>query len=256
MPDHQPMLIVLAAAVSAALIGCGTQSSPAAPTAVLAARGFPRSRGPRPTGFLSLLATLVLTAVPHPGVSCQTPVRVIHPSEIFLQPGDRVQLKIWREPDLSGEFTVQENGTVVFPKVGPLNVAQVSIDSLTRQLTAHYSASLRNPAVEITALRRVSVAGAVRNPGFYYADPTVTVQGAVALAGGVAPNGNQKRIDLLRGGEQTEIKVGTDPTAADSGIQSGDQIRIPERSWLSRNTALVASGITGAALVVAAFIRP
>lgn len=183
----------------------------------------------------------------------------MHPidsSEAFLQPGDRVQLKIWREPDLSGEFTVLENGSVVFPKLGPLKVSQISIDSLTRQLTAHYSASLRNPAVEIIALRRISILGAVRNPGFYYADPTVTVRGAVALSGGVTSDGDRRRVELVRGDQTLSIETGGDDWSADSGVQSGDQIQVPERSWLSRNTALVASAITGAALVVAAIIRP
>lgn len=173
-----------------------------------------------------------------------------------LRPGDRVQLRIWREPDLSGEFAVGQDGIVVFPKIGPLNVASVSLDSLTRTLTTRYSVSLRNPAVEVTPLRRINVVGAVRNPGFFYADPTVTVNGTLALAGGVTADGDQKRIELVRAGQEIHIRIDVNGTLADSAVQSGDNIRVPERSWLSRNTALIASGITGAALVLAAVIRP
>lgn len=175
---------------------------------------------------------------------------------VYLQPGDKVQLKIWREPDLSGAFVVSEAGIVVFPKVGPLNVSNLSVDSLTRSLTTRYAESLRNPAIEVTALKRINVLGAVRSPGFFYADPTVTVSGAVALAGGVTIEGDQKRIVLRRADQETQISVGVEHGVADSPVQSGDDIRVPERSWAARNTALIASGITGMALVLAAIIRP
>src|ERR1700677_767450 len=47
-----------------------------------------------------------------------------------LLPGDIVRLRIWREPDLSGDFPVDERGTVVFPKIGPTAVAAMTTDSL------------------------------------------------------------------------------------------------------------------------------
>lgn len=206
---------------------------------------------------LPLLAALCISVVAVSDSRAQeAPARVTARPELSLQPGDRVQLRIWREPDLSGDFAVGESGIVVFPKIGPLNVAHLSIDSLTRTLTTRYSVSLRNPAVEVTALRRINVLGAVRNPGFFYADPTVTVTGALALAGGVTIDGDQKRIELLRAGQESSISIGTERSLADAAIQSGDNIRVPERSWISRNTALIASGVTGVALVLAAVIRP
>jgi protein involved in polysaccharide export with SLBB domain len=186
----------------------------------------------------------------------QIPARAMSRPAVYLQPGDKVQLKIWREPDLSGEFVVSEAGIVVFPKVGPLNVSNLSIDSLTRSLTTRYAESLRNPAIEVTALKRINVLGAVRNPGFFYADPTVTVSGAVAMAGGVTTDGNQKRIVLLRADREMQIDVGVEHGVADSPVQSGDNVRVPERSWAARNTALIASGMTGVALIVGALIRP
>src|SRR6266704_165227 len=39
-----------------------------------------------------------------------------------IRPGDVVRLRIWREPDLSGEFTVDETGTVVLPKLGAVTI--------------------------------------------------------------------------------------------------------------------------------------
>lgn len=207
--------------------------------------------------LMRLFVALCISAAHLPAARAQQiPAQATSRQAVYLRPGDKVQLKIWREPDLSGEFVVSEGGIVVFPKVGPLNVSSLSVDSLTRTLTKLYSESLRIPAIEVTALKRINVLGSVRSPGFFYADPTVTVNGAVALAGGVTVDGNQKRIVLLRADREMQISVGVEHGMADSPVQSGDNIRVPERSWAARNTALIASGITGMALVLAAIIRP
>src|SRR2546423_10596685 len=79
-----------------------------------------------------------------------------------LAPGDIVKLRIWREPDLSGEFPVDENGIVTFPKIGALDVLKESPESLKETLLAKYDAFLRNPSVEVTLLRRINVLGAVQ----------------------------------------------------------------------------------------------
>jgi protein involved in polysaccharide export with SLBB domain len=174
---------------------------------------------------------------------------------VAAQPGDKVRLKIYREPDLSGEFTVPEDGTVDFPKIGSVKVNRMSTDSLRALLVAQYAHSLRDPAIEVMVLRRVNVTGAVRNPGFYYADPTVTVQGAIALAGGVTPEGNRNKVELVRGSRRTDISLTNAASLAKSPIQSGDEVNAPERSWLSRNTALVVSGITGLGLIIVTIVR-
>jgi protein involved in polysaccharide export with SLBB domain len=206
--------------------------------------------------LLRSLAMLCLGLMPlSVALAQQAPAPRAIRAGVAAQPGDMVRLKIWREPDLSGEFVVPEDGRVVFPKIGTVAVDRLSTDSLTALLVAQYSQSLRDPAIEVTVLRRVNVIGAVRNPGFYYADPTVTVKGALALAGGVTPDGNKNKMELLRDNKRTQIGLSSGTTLADSPIQSGDQVSAPERSWLSRNTALVVSGVTGLALIAVTVIR-
>src|SRR4029077_5334979 len=100
-----------------------------------------------------------------------------------LRPGDLIRLRIWREPDLSGEFQVDENGIATFPKIGPFNVLDESPESLKAKLLSGYAVYLRNPSVEVTMLRRINVFGAVQKPGLYPVDPTMTIADAVAAAG-------------------------------------------------------------------------
>ncbi|HEY2897214.1 MAG TPA: polysaccharide biosynthesis/export family protein [Gemmatimonadaceae bacterium] len=211
----------------------------------------PASRRPR----MFLLLALLLTTMPVSGLLSQGTRAPAPANDIAAQPGDKVSLKIYRESDLSGEFVVPEDGIVVFPKIGAVAVNHMSTDSLHNLLITQYSKSLRDPAIEVTVLRRVNVIGAVRSPGFYYADPTVTVKGALALAGGVTPEGNRNKLELQRAGQRTSVSLSQQGTIADSPIQSGDQVFAPDRSWLSRNTALVVSGVTGLALVAVTIIR-
>ena len=172
-----------------------------------------------------------------------------------LQPGDLVRLKIWREPDLSGDYRLDEDGVAIFPKIGPLPVSRLSTDSLKALLLSSYAHYLQNPAVEVTFLRRINVLGEVKNPGLYDVDPTLTMADVVAMAGGVSPDGNSKKIELLRQGQRGSAQVSSESRLADSPLRSGDQLRVPQRSWLSRNGTVVAAGITAAAIIATAAIR-
>jgi polysaccharide export outer membrane protein len=172
-----------------------------------------------------------------------------------LIPGDLVRVKIWREPDLSGDFGVDENGLVVFPKVGALPVGRLTSDSVKAVLVARYSRYLQDPSVELTFLRRVQVLGQVKNPGLYHVDATMTVTDVLAMAGGVTSVGNSKNIELWRDGKRMAVELSAASAMTDLSLHSGDQLRVSERSWLSLNAGVVGAGITGAAVIVTALIR-
>lgn len=152
-----------------------------------------------------------------------------------LQPGDAIRLTIWREPDMSGEILVQENGMAVFPRLGPVAVVGRDAETLKQEILAEYSKTLLNPSIEIIFIRRVAVSGEVRSPGVFRVDPSTTLTETLALAGGTTPNARRDRILLIRDGVHTTIDFNKALTVGDLAIQSGDQIYVPERSWLARN---------------------
>jgi polysaccharide export outer membrane protein len=172
-----------------------------------------------------------------------------------LRPGDVVRLRIWREPDMSGEFTVDETGLVVFPRVGEYSVLSDTPESLSRRLQADYRTYLVNPSIEVTVLRRVRIMGAVNHPGLFPVDPTITVGDALALAGGATSFGDPDKLEIFRNGQRIDVDVSQDTRVADSPIQSGDQLWVPERSWFARNTGIVAAAITGAVTLIAVLLR-
>jgi protein involved in polysaccharide export with SLBB domain len=175
----------------------------------------------------------------------------------ILRPGDIVRLRIWREEDLSGEFQVNEKGTVVFPRLGEYQVNEENAEHLVTRLVEDYRRYLINPSIEVTVLKRVNILGAVAKPGIYNIDPTITMADALALAGGVTPIGNGDQIRIIRQGQEIESVVSQRIRVADSPLQSGDQVFVPERSFLRRNSALYTTLISAAVTIaVALFLRP
>lgn len=198
---------------------------------------------------LSLALLFLLLAAPLGG-------QEVPASSRTLRPGDVVRLRIWREPDMSGEFPVDEAGRVVFPRVGEYQVLDDTPETLSARLIADYRQYLVNPSIEVTVLRRVRIVGAVNKPGVFPVDPTVTIADALAMAGGATMNGDPDKIRIIRDGEEIAVDIRVQTRIADSPIRSGDQIYVPERSWMSRNSAVVAAAITGAvSLVIALFLR-
>lgn len=172
-----------------------------------------------------------------------------------VRPGDLIRLRIWREPDLSGEFTVDETGTVVLPKLGALTITGESVGSLRAKLVRAYEEFLSHSAVEVTVLRRLLVLGAVRNPGLYTVDQTMTVEDGLALAGGATPIGNQNHVELLRHGQKLPVRLTLRTPFTDSSIRSGDQLYVPERSWISRNPGVFVGAISVVATTVVLALR-
>lgn len=198
---------------------------------------------------------LLFLAAPAPG---QTPPArpVSQAGEERPRPGDVIRLRIWREPDLSGEFMIDETGEVVLPKLGRMNVTGETARSLETRLVGGYAKFLTHSSIEVALLRRVQVMGAVRNPGLYPVDATMTVADALALAGGAIPTGDPNKVELVRDGKRQAGRLLGSTRIAQSEIRSGDQLYVPERSWLSRNTGVVASGVTaGVSLLIAIFTR-
>jgi len=152
-----------------------------------------------------------------------------------LLPGDVIEVRIWLEPDLSGRFQVDEDGSVVLPLLGSKQVVGVSPQELRDQLTEGYKRYLINPSVNITLLRRINILGEVRVPGLYTVDATVSVADVIALAQGLTPDGSAGDIALVRGGQIIRPNLTGTAVIGESDIRSGDQIIVGKRSWASRN---------------------
>lgn len=188
------------------------------------------------------LALVLAVAPVRAAAQVSAPVDTVHATQdgSALQPGDVLRLLVWREPDMSGEYLIDESGNVTLPLLGVRRAAGVPLSMLREALIREYQAELRNPSITITPLRRVNVLGEVNKPGVYPVDLTSTVSDVLAMAGGINPIGDPRRISLVRrdgtvAGDR--IAVSTDLSRA--GIRSGDQVVVGRRSWFDRNSPTV-----------------
>jgi len=173
-----------------------------------------------------------------------------------LLPGDAVRVQVWREADLSGTFTVDDRGVITLPLLGEREVEGLNPATLRDRLLSDYTTYLQNPSIEVTILRRINILGEVRNPGLYPVDATVSMADALALAGGVTSSGDLNKIELVRDNEVVAKGVNQASMIGASDIRSGDQIVVGEKSWVSRNLAVVIGSVIAAgAIIAAAFIN-
>jgi polysaccharide export outer membrane protein len=200
-----------------------------------------------------LMVVLALAGAPSPAAA-QTPSPAQTPppfatassqDEYSLQPGDVLRISIWREPELSGEFIVDLSGRTTLPLLGEQQVAGMAVGDLRGRLVEMYRGQLRNPSISITPLRRVNVLGSVQRPGVYAVDPTTTLAGLIAQAGGATPEGSLDRIRIVREGEVILQRAGGTQTLTNANVRSNDQVYVERRGWLDRNSgSLLSAAVT------------
>ena len=174
----------------------------------------------------------------------------------LIRPGDVIRVSIFREPDMSNDYIVDETGSVIFAGAGEYNVLGDTNATLEARLLADYGRRLRNPNIDVTVLRRVRIIGSVTDPGLHLVDATHTIADALAMAGGATSLGDPDQVRIIRDGQEVAIDLTVDMLLSGSIIRSGDQIFVPERSWLSRNSNVVATTLSASvALVIALLIR-
>lgn len=123
-----------------------------------------------------------------------------------LAPGDEVEIRVYGEPDLSMKFKVDTSGHVNYPYLGQVLLMGHTTTEVAELLTRGLKHGvLLDPmvTVNVTTFRQVFVAGEVAHPGGYEYQPGLTVEKAVALAGGFTDRAARRDISLrLNGSDQ------------------------------------------------------
>ncbi len=181
--------------------------------------------------------------------------QALAPQVATLGPGDGLRLRIYREPDLSGEYVVDDRGVVVLPKIGEWRVTGIPADSVRGAIRAALRQFLATESIEITPFRRVAVTGAVQKPGLYPVDPSMSVADALILAGGVAPIGKERVVELRVAGAQAGREISAETRVWDTGAGGTRQLHVPQKPWVQRNGTLLVSLALSAVTAVAFLIQ-
>ena len=140
------------------------------------------------------------------------------PMGITIEYGDKIEIQVYKAPDLSVSIVVPDSGEIVYPVLGRIKVAGRDSEELARWVGSELERSghLQNPVVMVSvtemAQRRVFVLGAVKNPAqivFSRSRPFYITQ-ALAVVGGFVENADRKDVHIVRrplGGEVNVLHV-------------------------------------------------
>jgi polysaccharide export outer membrane protein len=145
-----------------------------------------------------------------------------------LSAGDEVAIVVFGEDDLTMDIKLNENGQINFPLLGSINAGGMSVaeleETITRELSGAY---LVNPDVRVSVAeyRQLFINGEVNTPGGYDYKPGLTLDKAVALAGGFTEKASKERVTLTREINGVAQQFSMRPTDA---VLPGDIISIAE----------------------------
>ncbi len=147
-----------------------------------------------------------------------------------LGAGDKLRITVYNEPALTGEYSVTPAGAVAFPLIGTVNVADHTIEQVTSDITHRLDGGYVQDArvsVEVMSFRPFYILGEVNKPGEYPYSSGLTVEKAVALAGGFTYRANARVVFVRRdnGPGEGSVQLRGIPVS----VLPGDTIRIGER---------------------------
>jgi polysaccharide export outer membrane protein len=158
---------------------------------------------------------------------------------------DRVQVTVWRNPELSVTAPVRPDGKISLPLIGDVEAGGRTPSDVADNIKKQLSTYIRDPnvAVIITELRshefisRVRVTGAVRTPRSIPYRQGMTILDVVLEAGGVNDFASPNRTKLYRKGKDKtdvfEIELGDilnkGRLETNLYLRPGDVITVPER---------------------------
>lgn len=176
--------------------------------------------------------------------------------EGVLNPGDMVRVTVYRNPDLTGEIMVGDDGTLVHPLYRDLRVTGLTQAQLNERLAAHLARYGAEPAFVAEPLVRVTVSGEVRQPQVTSVRPGTTVFQALALAGGITSTGRSSEVLLVRQGASRTLDL-TLPTApeANEPVRSGDLLVVERRSTWVRDILTPAASVASVAIALVNLLR-
>lgn len=162
-------------------------------------------------------------------------------TEFRFGPGDRISVQVFRHPELTEEIVVAPDGTIAFPLVGRLTVADRTygdvVGELETGLRAYYTdAAVAVNVVEVTN-RKVYVVGEVRTPMVLQVTGKMPIIEALTRTGGINPDARTDNLLVIRGGltDSNLFTVDVDrllagDLAQNVELQPGDIVVVPSKT--------------------------
>ncbi|PTM98846.1 polysaccharide biosynthesis/export family protein [Mycoplana dimorpha] len=146
-----------------------------------------------------------------------------------LDSGDRLRITVFEQASLSNTYSVDQAGYIAFPLIGSVPARGKTIQEMESIIAGKLRQGyLRDPdvSIEVANYRSIYIMGEVGQAGQYSYVAGMTVQNAIAVAGGFSPRANQANVDVTRK-INGEIITGRVPIS--DPVMAGDTIYVRER---------------------------
>jgi len=147
-----------------------------------------------------LLALQVAALAWADGSTTQAPAAV--DAAYIVQPGDTLQIMVWKEQDLQGEILVRPDGGLTFPLTGDIQAAGHTVEDIRKTVQSRLMKYIPDPVVTVVVKKtdgsRIFVVGKVNRPGDFPLIRPMDVMQALSLAGGATPYADVNGIRILR----------------------------------------------------------
>ena len=163
--------------------------------------------------------------------------------EYEIGPNDLLKVSVWRQPEITLEsVVVRPDGRISVPLLDDVTAAGRTPEELKLDITTRLAEYVREPSVTVVVLesrsQRVYVTGEVARKGVIPLAPGMRIFDALAVAGGLGPFADGKRILILRERQSSAKEFTFDYNAYVEGkkveqnilLESGDRIVVPESS--------------------------
>jgi polysaccharide export outer membrane protein len=148
-----------------------------------------------------------------------------HDAPYHLDAGDKLRVVVYGQEGLTNTYAIDAGGAITMPLIG----AVAARGKTPAGLAADISARLRNGyirepsvAVEVETYRPFFILGEVAAPGQYPYVPNMSVESAVAIAGGFSPRAKRDSVTLTHNAGRAIVPLGTP-------ISPGDTVLVGER---------------------------
>ena len=159
----------------------------------------------------------------------------VDPKAYVIGAEDVLMVRVWREPELSGQINVRPDGKISLPLIGETQAAGLSPEALASAIGTGLTKFMTHPEVTVGVIqvnsKRYFIQGEVQKPGAYPLVVPTTVLEALVNAGGFRDFANSKKIRVMRGSQvfKFNYKDVTQGKHLEENIllQAGDQIIVP-----------------------------
>jgi polysaccharide biosynthesis/export protein len=133
----------------------------------------------------------------------------VDPKTYVIEAEDIVSIRVWREPEMSGLFTVRPDGKISLHLVGEVQAGGLTPSQLETKVIEALQTVMNRPQVVVSVQdvrsKRYYISGEVNRPGQYQLVTKITIMEALSMAGGFREFADIKGIKLMRGNERIKF---------------------------------------------------